>query len=222
MYMYVNPPDCTTKFQGYLDKLATWSNTWQLSVSCKKCSVLQVGKGHNNQAYSLASQPVTATDVVKDLGIYVGKCLKFADHIQHIVTNASKRVGLIHKCFISNDSPTMVHAFTVYVHPLLEYALYVWSPHLLKDIRQIESVQKRFTKRLLGMSDLDYSQRLATLGLESLELRRLYHDLLCTYKILSNRMDINYENMFTVNSQTKTELLLFIDHRTMIQVLNNI
>jgi len=98
----------------------------------------------------------------------------------------------------------MVHAFTVYVRPLLEYASYVWSPHLLKDIRQIESVQKCFTKRLVGMSDLDYSHRLATLGLESLELRRLHHDLLCTYKILSNRMDINYETMFTVSSQTRT------------------
>jgi len=204
MYMYANLPFCTTKFQAYLDKLATWSNTWQLSISCKKCSVLQVGKGHNNQVYSLASQPITATDVVKDLGVYVDKYLKFADHIQHIVTNASKKASLIHKCFISKDTPTMVHAFTVYVHPLLEYASYVWSPHLLKDIRQTESVQMRFTKRLVGMSDLDYCHRLATLGLESLELRHLHHDLLCTYKILSNRMDINYETIFTLNSQTKT------------------
>ena len=120
--MYANLPDCTTKFQGYLDRLATWSDTWQLTISCKKCSVLQVGKGENNQVYCLASQPITATDVVKDLGVYVDKHLKFADHIQHIVTNASKRASLIHKCFISKDTPTMVRAFTVYVRPLLEYA----------------------------------------------------------------------------------------------------
>jgi len=200
MYMYANLPDCTTKFQGYLDKLATWSDTWQLTISCKKCSVLQVGEGKNNQVYRLTSQHITATNVVKDLGVYVDKHLKFADHIQHIVTNASKRDSLIHKCFISKDSPTMIRAFTVYVRPLLEYASYVWSPHLLKDIRHIESVQKRFTKRLVGMADLDYSRRLATLGLESLELRRLHHDLLCTYKILSNRMDINYDTI-NVHSQ---------------------
>jgi len=95
----------------------------------------------------------------------------------------------------------MVHAFAVYVRPLLEC---VWSAHLLKDITQIESVQKRFSQWLVGMSDLDYCHRLATLGLESLELRPLHHDLLCTYKILSNRMDINYETMFTVNSRTRT------------------
>ena len=51
----------------------------------------------------------------------------------------------------------MVLAFTVYVRPLLQYASYVWSPLLLKDIKHIESVQKRFTKRLVSMADLDYS-----------------------------------------------------------------
>jgi len=71
MYMDANLPDCTTTLQGYLDKLATWSDTWQLTISCKKCSVLQVGKGENNQVYCLTSQPITATDVVKDLGVYV-------------------------------------------------------------------------------------------------------------------------------------------------------
>jgi len=54
------------------------------------------------------------------------------------------------------------------------------------------------------MADLDYSHRLVTLGLESLDLRRLHHDLLCTYKILSSRMDINYDTMFTVSSETRT------------------
>jgi len=142
MYMYVNLPDCTTKFQGYLDRLATWSDAWQLTISCKKCSVLQVGKGGNNQVYCLASQPIAAADTVKDLGVYVDKHLKFADHIQHIVTNASKRASLIHKCFISKDTPTKVHAFTVYVRPLLDYASYVWSPHLFKDIRHV--TEKRF------------------------------------------------------------------------------
>ena len=32
----------------------------------------------------------------------------------------------------------------------LEYASCVWSPHLVKDIDQLERVQRRFTKRLRG------------------------------------------------------------------------
>ena len=54
----------------------------------------------------------------------------------------------------------------------------MWNPFFLKDITAIEKVQRRFTKRLRGMSGLTYYQRLIKLGLESLELRRIGADRL--------------------------------------------
>ena len=71
-------------------------------------------------------------------------------------------------------------AYVTYIQPLLEYAVHVWSPYQLEDIARIESVQRRLTKRLSGLSNDDNSSRLATLGLESLELRRLHQDLMYT------------------------------------------
>ena len=53
----------------------------------------------------------------------------------------------------------------------------LWNPFLLKDITAIEKVQRRFTKRLRGMSKLTYHQRLVKVGFESLELRRIRADL---------------------------------------------
>jgi len=50
----------------------------------------------------------------------------------------------------------------------LEYASQAWSPYKLKDIKRIESVQRRFTKRLPGLSHLNYTNRLKSLGLETL------------------------------------------------------
>jgi len=67
---------------------------------------------------------------------------------------------LVHNCFTSKDVITMTRAFVVYVRPLLEYTSSVWSPYLLKDIKRVESVQRRFTKRLCGMSNLSYASRL--------------------------------------------------------------
>ena len=43
---------------------------------------------------------------------------------------------------------TKARAFKVYARPLLEYASQAWSPYQLKDIKRIESIQRRFTKRL--------------------------------------------------------------------------
>ena len=47
---------------------------------------------------------------------------------------------------------------------------------MLTDISKIESVQRSFTKRLPGLSNLPYTKRLEVLGIDSLEIRRLrYH-----------------------------------------------
>ena len=48
----------------------------------------------------------------------------------------------------------------------------------LEDIIKIESVQRRFTKRIRGLSNVGYRDRLEILSLESLQLRRLHQDLI--------------------------------------------
>ena len=62
------------------------------------------------------------------------------------------------------------------------------SPHLIKDIERLERVQRRFTKRLRGLSTLTYKDTLQVLGLQSLESRRLQFDLIYAYKILTGRI----------------------------------
>ena len=108
-------------------------------------------------------------------------------------------------CAIANPADvtryqqSIVKAFKVYVRPLLEYNSSIWSPSLKKDIEIIENVQRRFTKRVFGLSAFTYYQRLVYLGLESLELRRLRNDLLLTYKILFGLTGLDSEDFFKVN-----------------------
>jgi ribonuclease P/MRP protein subunit RPP40 len=64
----------------------------------------------------------------------------------------------------------------------------------------VESVQRRFTKRLPGLKHLSYDDRLVVLGVEKLELRRLKQDLIMTYKILFGLLDVNANELFTVHN----------------------
>ena len=52
----------------------------------------------------------------------------------------------------------LVKAFITYARPILEYNSPLWSPTLKKDIISIESVQRKFIKRIPGMSGLSYAQ----------------------------------------------------------------
>ena len=89
-----------------------------------------------------------AFNEVKDLGVIVDSRLTFVAHIDHIVARASIRANLTHKCFVSRDTATLLRAFTVYVRPLLECASCVLSPHHTGHIARLESVLRKFTKRL--------------------------------------------------------------------------
>ena len=52
----------------------------------------------------------------------------------------------------------------VYVRPIVEYNSIIWSPSTACDIDAIESVQRRFTKRLPTLKNLPYRQRLKYLA----------------------------------------------------------
>jgi len=78
-----------------------------------------------------------------------------------------------------------------------------WSQNLKQDINSIESVQRRFTKRLPGFGKCTYRKRLQLLNLPSLELRPLYFDLTWAYKIIFGYVDMCFDDFLELRS-TKT------------------
>ena len=202
LYSVLNNPLDYSDLQSNLNSLQQWSDKWQLSISYKKCNVLYLGKqGIKPQVdLLLGDNTLPQADSVRDLGVIVDSRLKFDVHINHNVTRANRMANLIHKCFTSRDSFTLMRAFVTYVRPLIEYASCVWSPHSVSQIKKIESVQRRFTKRLLCCRGLRYSERLAKLGVVSLELRRLHLDLIYVYKLLFGMVDADVPALFVVNN----------------------
>ena len=73
----------------------------------------------------------------------------------------------------------------------------VWDPHLKKDISALENVQRRYTKRIYGLWDVPYEDRLERLGLSTLRNRRIFLDLLLLYKIVFNLCSIPFDSLFT-------------------------
>ena len=105
---------------------------------------------------------------------------------------------MILKCFLSRDKVLLFRACTVYVRPILEYCSNVWSPYRLCDIRRLESVQRRFTKKLAGLKSLPYAERLKCLEAESLEMRRIKFDLTMYFKIIHQLVDLPSDPLFRV------------------------
>ena len=116
MLLIFSPP-----FQQCLDILAKWSDALQLNISYKKCAIMNISHTRNDSvtdvSYHIKSNPVGLPTVktIKDLGVTVGNNLKFSSHINNIITRASARANLIHKCFVSKEVSLLCRAFTVCV-----------------------------------------------------------------------------------------------------------
>ncbi len=80
----------------------------------------------------------------------------------------------------------MVPLYKSLVRPHLEYGVEVWSPKLKRNIRLLESVQRRATKLIPEISDLPYEERLKHLKLPSLVYRRHRGDVIQVFKYMNN------------------------------------
>ena len=202
LYLRVLNSNDVNLLQRALDALVDWENTWQLSISVNKCSVLSIGKRTETlSSLNVHGQLLPINKNSVDLGVTVSDDLKPRTHINVIAAKAHQRANAILRCFVSKNINMLKRGFLVYVRPLLEYNSVIWSPSYVQDIDTIERVQRKFTKRLPGFKKLSYMERLHLLDLPSLELRRLHIDLIWCYKIIFGLVHINYEEFFRFNKK---------------------
>ena len=99
------------------------------------------------------------------------------------------------RAFTCRDAVFMRRVFVAYVRPLLEYGAVAWSPTDVASIALIESVQRRFTKRIDGFYNYTYEERLQRLNLPSLKIRRDNLTLCFVYKVLHKMLNVNAEDV---------------------------
>ena len=128
---------------------------------------------------------------MSDLGVIRSCDGTFTEHCRNAVAKASKISGLIRHVFRSGHRKLLWPAFTHYVLPILSYCSPVWNPRLKSNITAIESVLRKFIKKILGLSNLSYSDRLHQLHALSLTNRRTLTDLVTSFKYLHGTLDCN-------------------------------
>ena len=76
-----------SNLQSQLNLIEIWASIWQLRISYSKCNVLIIGSA-SSETFSLNSNKLTQADNVMDLDVNIDNKLKFADHINSIITES--------------------------------------------------------------------------------------------------------------------------------------
>ena len=131
-------------------------------------------------------------------------------------------MGLIKKSFSRKDSTTLPLLYKTLVRPHLEYGNVIWGPYYKEDIKKVEKVQRRATKLVDVLKDKTYKERLIDLDLPSLKHRRRRGDMIYTYKIMTNKLDVNLDHFFKKTQLTTRghKFKLFKEHATKLPRIN--
>jgi|TARA_B110000196_G_C21147904_1_gene667753 hypothetical protein len=175
--------------QEDLEELGKWESVWLLMFNVEKCKVLQVGKTNPKNNYMFLGSELEKCNSEKDLGVLFNEKFNFSDHIYASISKAKASLAWFERNTLSRDPYVMKTAYKSLIRHNVEYCCQVWSPKRRhgnwKTILDIEAVQRSFTRLINGMSDLNYEQRLKSLGMTTLFERRMRGDLIETFKILN-------------------------------------
>ncbi len=108
-----------------------------------------------------------------DLGLLVDGSLKFHLHIRKIANKAGGIVSNLLKSTVNREISFMISLYLTHIRPVIEFSSVVWHTGYEGDLGLLEGVQRRWTKQISGLANLDYGARLASLDLYSVRGRLL-------------------------------------------------
>ena len=120
--------------QSDLGSFGRWATDWQVKFNAKKCGVMSLThkKDKTEHSYYLSNTLLKSVNSYKDLGINISSDLTWSYRVDLTVIKqkASRILGLLKRKVGCNN---MV---------IMEYALPVWAPYILKDNSTMEKINK--------------------------------------------------------------------------------
>lgn len=174
--------DDKVTLQRELDMLQEWATKWQMDFNTSKCSVLHIGKHNTESRYALNGSVLRKINSERDLGVLVSQDLRPREQCISARNKANRILGFISRTVTNRTPEVILKLYLALVRPHLDYAVQFWSPYFRMDINRLEAIQRRMTKMISGIRNLDYKDRLERLQLHSLERRRLRGDLIEVFK----------------------------------------
>ena len=98
-----------------------------------------------NFSREIQDSSITRIDTIKDLGVQLDSKLHFHAHVDYIVSQSLRTLGLIRT--LTNSFSTLDCLLLLYstlVRPKLQYASVLWNSVTSTDAIKLESIQQKF------------------------------------------------------------------------------
>ena len=152
--------------------------------------------------YTLADgTSIEPSKTVRDLGVLLSNDCSWTPHIQKMLISTRKVAAWVLSVFRTRTPALMMTLYKTMVRSKLEYCCPVWNPAKVEDIRDIENIQRNFTRKISNCKGQNYWERLKTLKIMSLQRRRERYTIIHTWKIASGAAPNDIGMIFNTNQR---------------------
>ena len=169
--------NANSQLQTDLDNLGAWCNENDMLPKPEKCHIMNICNLRNKPViptFTLKNEQINTTDNMKLLGVTLQSNLNWDIQVNQMISKASKRMYMLYVLRRFRASAgDLTSVFRMYVRPFLEYASPLWHSSITKhQADQLELIQKRVCRIILGTQYRSYAEALEQLELCSLIKRR--------------------------------------------------
>ena len=189
------------RMQQDINAMMEWGRKWEMSFNVEKCKVLHIGRNNRRFQYRMGDIEMQVADEEKDLGVWFDSSLKPSTQCEKAAKEANAALGMITRSFHYRTKDVLIPLYKTFVRPKLEHASVVWSPWLVKDQQELEKVQKRVMRMVVGVEGSSYEERLERVGLTTLVERRTRGDMVETFKTLRGMNRVEKGEWFVIQEE---------------------
>ena len=134
--------------------------------------------------------------------------LLWRPHYHFIIPKAYKLLGLLRRIFSSVDHVSAKRSlYLSFIRSQLLYCSPLWHPHLMVDIKSLETVQRRATRFIVSDASMNYRDRLLCLNMLPLMMEYEIADIILLVKSMKYPSSITDFISFCATSTRSSSFL---------------
>ena len=210
VFRKINSTEDSELLQRDIDKIYFWAESNNMKFNSNKFELIRYTRRTDDsvgfQYKASDASNITRKSQTRDLGVTMSDSGNFKEHVQQSAATGRGKVGFICRTFATRKREHLLPLYKAIALPALEYCSPLWCPsdkNSLGLIRELENVQRSFTRKVEGLDTLDYWGRLKELKLYSLERRRERYCIIYIWKMM---------NDLVPNFEAEADALRFVEH----------
>ena len=185
----VNTEEDVECFQKELEKLDEWAKANNMKFNGKKFQVVRYGQNeelkNNTEYFSGAYEEIIERfETIRDLGVQLSDDASFNEQIEKVCKKARQKSGWIFRTFYCRRPIFLKQMFKSLVQPHIDYCSQLWMPPEGANMVKIEKVLRDFSRRVPGIRELCYWERLKSMGMNSMQRRLERYRIIYIWKIM--------------------------------------